>query len=744
MLTLKEVSIGNTAILSSPELKILSLFNSVGGNAVFLISATGGVNGDLSTSFDTRYFEDNLRDSITGKSTFSRMDERELKLSEDIREKRLLCRNITTQFFDKNIESFPNQLTKEIVLRFEKSILNDFAKQELQNKFSSYKEQELQNFIRFLFYLFEDDEINDSIAFTQTLGWIKKLLRYWKGKKNSNFKIEESSEHPEIFFIQINHKRYCSNYKIKLILYDASFNSNYYKKEEKHYSQELKQKEGQKIFFISAYQSAAKGLNPVIKIGDDDSKLEKDFDLLVLLMDSYYSPMKLSSKSKDKDSGTTKIHLALMKNIVSKSSIEMKIKDFNKYLKTSDAKNFQSLQHLILLGKMNLQTIGRSERRNYPQQVIKIFINEETRKNLTNFYHYIKNNEPEEIRKFSVNNHAVYKAVMEDESKRLIPNYPNHIYNEINAFSIFDLERKKLLAEINAFHKDKRKSQVIEKWDNLRDPIVFSSPALYIERLKTSKKYALDFADSLFFINENSISFNYHLGVEKENNKLYQIISDSKNGERPYKFMDLLSPGFLKMGTSGYDLKGDKIESFDTDSAKIIKLFRQLVPNPEIFETYLPRPDFFFDVLYPSLTEHFTERWIAQTHFNGMNWSNIKRYYGFTQIDNFKPYHKLYEKFDLFYEKEDILYCIDVKAWSLNSDMRLSEKLIQKAQLKLEKIILDYPKFKEIKGLLLNLQASKEKIDKHSNNLFSGNLIHFDDNHLPVESSILNQFLFNK
>lgn len=742
---LKEVSIGNTAILSSPEFKLLSLLNSRGGNALFLISATGGVNGDLSTSFDMRYLEDNLRNLVNGQSTLSRMNKRELKLSEDIRTRRLSYRNITTQFFDNDIESFPNNLTKDVALRFEKTILKDFVVQENKSQFSQYKKQELQNFIRFLFYLFEDDDINDSIAFTQTLGWVRKLLKFWKGaKKSTNFKIEESSEHPGIFFIQISHKRYCSSHKIKLILYDAQFNNKYYEKAEKHYAKELQQKEGEKIFFLSAYQSAAKGLNPVIKIGGKDSELEKDFDLLVLLMDSYYSPMKISSKSKNKDFGTAKVHFTLMKSVVSQSSSQMKIRDFNTYLNTPDATGFKNLQHLILLGKTKLQTIGRSERRNYPQQVIKIFINEETRKNLVNFYQYIENNEPDEIRKFSVNNYAVYKTITKDESKRIIPNYENHVYEEIDAFHIFDKERKKLLSEISTFHQDQRKYQVVKAWDSLRNPIAFSSPSAYMEKLAKSVFYDKDFANSLFYIKKDSSAFSPYLGSESENGKTYQIISDNKNGNLFYRFKNLLCPDFLKVGISGYDLKGDKIDNFDTDSVKIIKLFRQLVPNPEIFETYIPRPDFFFDILYPSLTEFFTERWIVQTYFKGMNWSNIKRYYHFTQIDNFRHYHKLYEKFDLFYEKESVLFCIDVKAWSRYSDKRLSKDLIRNAQLKLEKIALDYPEFTEIKGLLLNLQTSKEKYIKHSKNLFSGSLIHFDDNHLPVESSILDKFLFNK
>ena len=65
--------------------------------------------------------------------------------------------------------------------------------------------------------------------------------------------------------------------------------------------------------------------------------------------------------------------------------------------------------------------------RNYIDQTIKAFINEETRKKLADFYKYIERNEPDELRKFSVNNYAVYEKVMTDEAKRVFPNYNNHI-----------------------------------------------------------------------------------------------------------------------------------------------------------------------------------------------------------------------------------------------------------------------------------------------------------------------------
>ena len=58
---LREVSIGSTAILTSPEYKINSMLVN-NSNVIFLISATGGIFGDLSTSYDMRYLEDNLRD----------------------------------------------------------------------------------------------------------------------------------------------------------------------------------------------------------------------------------------------------------------------------------------------------------------------------------------------------------------------------------------------------------------------------------------------------------------------------------------------------------------------------------------------------------------------------------------------------------------------------------------------------------------------------------------------------------
>ncbi|MFB2971858.1 hypothetical protein ACE1CD_23085 [Aerosakkonema sp. BLCC-F183] len=257
---LREVSIGSTAILTSPEQKIKSMLSN-NSNVIFLISATGGIFGDLSRSYDMRYLEDNLRNE-TGQSGFKAMVEEEVLLCEEIREQREAKRQITANFFKENLSSFPNNQTKEVAERFEKTIFKEFI-DSLKNDgtwFGIYKIQEIKNFIRFLFYLFEDDSIQETIAFTQTLRWIEKLLHYCKAIHNHNFVFEGSPEHPNIYYIKLNHKKYESNIRIKLILYKASFNRLYFDKTtQKTYLDELLEEEGQKIFFISAYESASKG-----------------------------------------------------------------------------------------------------------------------------------------------------------------------------------------------------------------------------------------------------------------------------------------------------------------------------------------------------------------------------------------------------------------------------------------------------------------------------------------------------
>ncbi len=105
--------------------------------------------------------------------------------------------------------------------------------------------------------------------------------------------------------------------------------------------------------------------------------------------------------------------------------------------------------------------------------------------------------------------------------------------------------------------------------------------------------------------------------------------------------------------------------------------------------------------------------------------------------------HK-FELFDLFYVKDAVLYCIDVKAWSQASGNRLSKKTLDKAHRKLEIIASAHPEFSRVKGLLLNLHALEEKNNRYPPNLMSGNLIYFDEYRFPVESSVLRNFLFQK
>ncbi|HAO11728.1 MAG TPA: hypothetical protein DCQ51_11305 [Planktothrix sp. UBA8407] len=742
---LREVSIGSTAILTSPEFKINSMLGN-NSNVIFLISATGGILGDLSTSYDMQYLKDKLRnDHESGQSSFQEMSDEEVSLCEDIRDSREAKRQITVNFFGEDLLSFPNNETQKVVERFEETILKSFIDDLKKdgNWLGIYKIQEVQKFIRFLFYLFEDDSIKETIAFTQTLRWIEKLIQHCEKLNHANFIFEVSSEHPNIYYLQLKHKKYQSNIRIKIILYKASFNSLYSdKKAQKNYLNELVEKEGEKIFFISAYQSASKGLNPIIKTHNGE---EKDFDSLVLLMDSYYTVMGPSlNKSKDSGLSITRYHFALMKSIVNLGESNIEIKDFNQYLSRPEAGEFRQQQHQILLGKQVLQAIGRSERRDFPNQVAKIFVNEETRKNLVNFYRYLEGKEKEEIRKFSVNNHKVYLSVREEEKKRAIKDYDDHVIDEIDATLAFQEFRTEMLEEIDLFHLKKNTFDITKAWNALRDSIVFKDPAKYLEKLRDSGLFPDDFIDSLFYHNPEQVEFTPYLASEAERGQKFQIISDSINGEKIYPYQNKLYPESLKISDPSYDSEDQEIGSRDPSTDSIYRLYNKLIPQPEVFNTYIPRPHFFYDVLSPSLAENFVECWIQNVIFNGKDWKAIKSSDRFEPLQDFQKYRKLYERFDLYYVKENTLFCIDVKAWSLASGNRLSKKTLDKTENKLKEIVSDYPEFSTARGLLLNLHAAKEKNQQYSPTLFSGNLIFFDDRNCPVQSNILTDFLFQK
>ncbi len=740
----REVSIGSTAILTSPEQKISSMIAN-NSNVIFLISATGGICGDLSTSYDMVYLRDSLLDK-SGQSSFKKMTRAEISYCQEIRHRRHEIRQVIVNFFNKNLTSCPNIKTQEVVELFEDMVLKNFINS-LTNKggwLGVYKKRELKNFIRFLFYLFEDDAIQETMAFTQTLRLIKALIQYGEMGHAIDFVFEASSEHPNVYYVKLNHKKYRSNIQIKLILYDASFNRRYYDKTvQKTYLDELIEKEGQKIFFISAYQSASKGLNPIIKTQDGT---EKDFDSLVLLMDSYYTVMKPKVRAKKSTAvdieeieepilSKTLYHFALMKSIVKIGDTRLKIKDFTKYLDQPEASEFREQQHQILLGKGTLQAIGRTERRNFAGQVVKIFINDETRKNLVDFYRYLDSEEHDEIDKLSVNNYEVYLRVQEEETKLAIQDYDEHVYHEIEASQAIQKFQQKMLDEIDKFHLNQNTFAITKAWDTLRDPIAFKDPAIYLEKLKKTGLFRDDFIASLFYTPHQPGFMPYVIKDEK-----FWIISDSINGERVYSYQKQLYPEHLRASDRESD---SEILPLNSTTDLIYKLYSKLIPQPEIFDTYIPRPHFFYDILYPSLAENFVERWIQDVIFSGKDWQAIKSFYGFERLQDFKKYNKLYELFDLYYIKEGCLFCIDVKAWSDVSGNRLSIKTVEKTKNKLKEIVSNYPEFSKVKGLLLNLHAAQERTQKISSTLFSGTLIFFDD-HYPVASEILEKFLLKE
>ena len=209
-------------------------------------------------------------------------------------------------------------------------------------------------------------------------------------------------------------------------------------------------------------------------------------------------------------------------------------------------------------------------------------------------------------------------------------------------------------------------------------------------------------------------------------------------------YQERLYPEYLKTNVREVDSEGFRILPKNPSTDLIYRLYRKLIPHPVIFDTYIPRPHFFYDVFYPSFAENFVECWIKDVIFGGKDWKIIKLRYDFEKLVNFETYNTLYERFDLYYTKGDELFCIDVKAWSKASGNSLSKKTLKKTQDKLRAIAAAYPNFRTVKGLLLNLHSSKEKSHKYSHTLFSGSLIFFDSHHFPVESKILRDFLFSR
>ena len=372
-----------------------------------------------------------------------------------------------------------------------------------------------------------------------------------------------------------------------------------------------------------------------------------------------------------------------MKSLVGLGDSTLEIKDFNKFLSEPEAEAFRRQQHQILLGKGILQAIGRTERRDFSNQRVKIFINEETRKKLVEFFRYLNREEPNEIRKLSINNYQVYLSVQEEEAKRSIQDYDEHVFDEIDAYLALQEFREKMLNDIETFHQDKTAFVITKAWNLLRDPLVFKDPTAYLEKLHKSGLFPADFIESLFYHNPEQPEFTPHLALVEEDNKKILIISDGINGKDIYAYQKRLYPEYLKTNSRGYDLEGNEIVSMNPSTDFIHRMYNKLLPQPEIFDHYIPRPQFFYDVLYPSLTENFTERWIKDVIFKGKDWKTIKSSYGFEPLLDFKKYHKLYERFDLYYVKGSTLFCIDVKAWSLASGNRLSKKTAVKTQNKL-------------------------------------------------------------
>ena len=403
-----------------------------------------------------------------------------------------------------------------------------------------------------------------------------------------------------------------------------------------------------KIAFISSYKSAGTGLNLFVHYQNEG--IDEDFERLVLTNGPFYSNIK-------KQDGFNSIenYVLLLKHYA-KESEYVQLKDFDVNL--INGKNYQILmrEHQMSILKDIMQAIGRVERRDTYLNT-EIFLPMDIIEDVAMEFNHLKGEGNELIfQSMSLLNYKLMEHcnnVIEEHSftnSQRRKSFEDDIlegYESIDHFFSSYLKRQRL--------EDARRGDMsaVELNEALRHIDCIKNPTRYIERiLKLPEIAASEFLKhvvSNFYIQLDDEDRNVTLCTLKLGAK---GLTDMSHGNAVYKPYERIIPSYHKsLSDRNSDSKGilTPIVNLKPDT--------RMIPHPEMIPLFKGNLG---EYLFSECLKTMSVEWLSNHEV-------------FALIDPVA-----YELFDFYVRIDNMVYCIDVKQWSISDKKDLAQNTYDK------------------------------------------------------------------
>lgn len=451
-----------------------------------------------------------------------------------------------------------------------------------------------------------------------------------------------------------------------------------------------------KILFLSAYQSASRGLTLTNKCDPNRgvphpryrNAGRKDFDALMLAMSPFYDGL---YRVPDPSVNQMERLQAMLQYLWSNNRLEATTFAQLPVIISEEHEIAFHPEYLRFMGRSTMQTLGRAERVRSDQigapDRQEIYINREVVLEQAQFFKLVPGLE----QRFSANNWVMFQHIQEFEantrmfaSERAWDEYAKRELEHDDAFT----------RASRALYRGFRNPEKRALWQALRSPKLFSDEWEYIDSLRQRKPDMLGwaaFVEALFLPRPLEEVFIRQEQLAGSSTKPVRIISDLYHANRGrYDPARLLVPPALQ-----------GIPEFK-------EALRQLSINPDlVFRQAIPRPKFFFDYVKGYLTELVFAQMVATD-------KRIK----ILDIASHPYAADLFERFDHYLLRGDKIIAIDNKSWGRVSDRKLSKELQNKL---LRKISLIEPHVGEVEPVYVNLYGEKT----YGIEFYGGRLVRF-------------------
>lgn len=451
-----------------------------------------------------------------------------------------------------------------------------------------------------------------------------------------------------------------------------------------------------KIMFLSAYQSASRGLTLTTKCDPDmgvphpryRNTGRKDFDALMIAMSPFYDGL---YRVPDPSANQMERLQAMLQYLWSNKRLEATTFAQLPGIISEEHDIAFHPEYLRFMGRSAIQTLGRSERVRSDQigapNRQEIYINREVVLEQAQFFKLVPGLE----QRFSANNWVMFQHIQEFEartrmfaSERVWAEYVERELEHDDAFTRVS----------RALYRGFRNPEKRALWQALRSPKLFSDEREYVDSLRQIKPDMVgwaEFVEALFLPRPLEEVFLRQEQLPGSSSKPVRIISDLYHANRGrYDPARLLVPPALLA-----------VPEFK-------EALRQLSIDPDMmFRKVIPRPKFFFDYVKGYFTELVFAQMVAMD-------KRIRT----LDVASHPRAADLFEKFDHYLVRGDKVIAIDNKSWGRVSDRKLSKELQNKLLRKMSSI---EPHVGEVEPVYVNLYGEKT----YGTEFYGGRLVRF-------------------